>query len=79
MLNYKININSLIKIQIFVKYKLKFIKNINNELQFIYNIIENITSRIRESLEIIINQDKFNENMIDVEKSFTNFNNIYET
>ena len=75
----KININSLIKIQNKVKYKLKFIKNINNELQFIYNIIKNITIRIRSSLVVnIISQTKFNQNMNDIENTFIKFNNIYK-
>ena len=78
-LHSEININSLIKIQNKIKYKLKFIKNINNELQFIYKIIKNVTLRIRNSLVVnIMSQNKFNQNMIDIEKVFLNFNNIYK-
>ena len=75
----KINTNSLIKLQNKIKYKLKFLKNINNELQFIYNIIKNITMRIRNSLVVnIISQTKFNQYMNEVENTFLKFNNIYK-
>ena len=65
------------KFQNHVRTKLKFLNNIKKEINFIYKAIENLIKRIENSLVTnIISQNKFNENMLEIEDIYSSYKNI---